>query len=108
MSKIDLNALKAEASLAHQTGRKMCLIHVDELVSLIVRAEELKKVQDMIPIRVGYCRPAELHSLIQSKRFFANLRRRKNDEFSIQMCALWLPSDAGNKLTNPVAVVAET
>lgn len=29
---IDFNALKAEASMAHQSGRKMCMIHVDELV----------------------------------------------------------------------------
>jgi hypothetical protein len=102
-SKIDFNALKAEASMAHQSGRKMVTIHVDELVSLLVRAEELIKVQSMLPVPVGFCRPGELHALLQGKRFLANLRRKKNDDFSIQMLATYLPDGSQKE----VAVVAD-
>lgn len=97
--KIDFNALKAEASMAHQTGRKMVTIHVDELVSLLVRAEELLKVQTMLPTRVGFCQPHKLHEMLSGKRFLANLRRRKNDEFCVEMCAIGLPDDLKNRLT---------
>lgn len=90
-NKIDFNALKAEASMAHQSGRKMVTIHVDELVSLLDRAEQLLKVQTMLPIPVGYCQPHKLHEMLQGGRFFANLRRKKNEDFSIQMYAAWLP-----------------
>lgn len=99
---IDFNALKAEASMAHQSGRKMCMVHVDELVSLIVRAEELLKIQTLLPVPVGFCRPAELHSMLQGKRFLANLRRKKNPEFSIQMLASYLP-DGSQKALDVVA-----
>lgn len=97
--KIDFTALKAEAAMAHQAGRKMVALHVDELISLIVRAEELKKVQDMLPVPVGFCRPGELHHMIQGKRFLANLRRKKNAEFSIQMLASYLPDGSTKSLS---------
>lgn len=102
--KIDFNALKAEASMAHQSGRKMVTIHVDELVSLLVRAEELIKVQTMLPTRVGFCKPAKLHEMLQGKRFLTNLRRKKNEEFCVEMCAIGLPDDMKNRLTRPEEV----
>lgn len=89
---IDFNALKAEASMAHQSGRKMCMIHVDELVSLIVRAEELIKVQSMIPVRVGYCRPDELHKLLRKELFRGGIQRKKGKDHIIEMSAIWLPN----------------
>lgn len=104
--KIDFNALKAEASMAHQSGRKMVTIHVDELVSLLVRAEQLINVQTMLPIPVGFCQPHKLHEMLQGKRFLANLRRKKNEEFSIQMFAAWLP-DGSKKAQEKNSLPAE-
>jgi hypothetical protein len=103
-NKIDIIALKAECAMAHQSGRKLCSVPVDELVSLLDRAEALLKVQSMLPVPVGFCRPGELHALLQGKRFLANLRRKKNAEFSIQMLATYLPDGSQKE----VAVVAET
>lgn len=90
-NKIDIMALKAECAMAHQSGRKMCSVHVDELVSLLDRAEQLLKVQTLLPIPVGFCQPHKLHEMLQGKRFLASLRRKKNEDFSIQMFAAWLP-----------------
>lgn len=91
MCKVDLAALKAEASMAHQSGRKMCMVHVDELVSLIVRAEELMKVQNMIPVRVGYCAADELHKLMRAELYRGGIQRKKRGRHTIEMLALWLP-----------------
>jgi len=91
MCKIDFDALKAEASMAHQSGRKMCMVHVDELVSLLVRAEELIKVQSMIPIRVGYCAAEELHKILRGELYRGGIQRKKKGRHTIEMLALWLP-----------------
>ena len=90
-SSIDFTALKAEASVAHQSGRKMVTIHVDELVSLIVRAEELLKVQSMIPIRVGYSAADELHKILRGELYRGGIQRKKKGRHTIEMLALWLP-----------------
>lgn len=90
-SSIDFTALKAEASMAHQSGRKLVTIHVDELVSLIVRAEELLKVQSMIPVRVGYCAPDELHKLLRAELYRGGIQRKKKGRHTIEMQAVWLP-----------------
>ncbi len=100
MSKLDLDALQAEMAMAQQTGRKMCSVHVNDLHSLITRALELAKVQNMIPVPVGFCRPAELHQLIQAKRFMINQRRKKNDDFCIQVFAAYLPDGSKPKVDN--------
>lgn len=105
-SKIDFNALKADCAIAHQSGRKMVTIHVDELVSLLCRAEQLINVQTMLPVPVGFCQPHKLHEMLQGKRFLANLRRKKNEEFSIQMFAAWLP-DGSKKAMEKNSLPAE-
>lgn len=91
MCKIDFDALKAEASLATQTGRKMCMVPVGELVSLIVRAQELAKVQSMIPIRAGYCDPGELHKILRGELYRGGIQRKKKGRHTIEMQAVWLP-----------------
>jgi len=98
-SSIDFTALKAEASMAHQSGRKMVTIHVDELVSLLVRAEELLKVQSMIPIRVGYCAADELHKILRGELYRGGIQRKKKGRHTIEMLALWLPD--GSKDSAP-------
>lgn len=107
-NKIDFNALKAECSIAHQSGRKMVSVHVDELVSLLVRAEELLKVQGMLPVPVGYCRTSELHSMLQGKRFLANLRRKKNADFCVQMMASALPPGPDRTATVQINTLPES
>lgn len=88
---LDFDSIQAELAHARQTNRKMCTIHVDDLQSLISRATELKKVQDLIPSRVGYCRPADLHNLMEGYQFVIPMRARKSKAYCVTICANWVP-----------------
>lgn len=88
---IDLSAIQAELCHARQTNRKMVTLHVDDLQSLISKAKELLAVQSMIPIRVGYCRPEDLHALMDADKFVIPMRRRKGKAYCVTMCAQWVP-----------------
>jgi hypothetical protein len=88
---LDLNPILAELCLARQTNRKMVTIHVDDLQSLISRAQQLMAVQSMIPVRVGYCQPADLHALQDAEKFVIPMRRKKGTRYTVTMCAYWIP-----------------
>lgn len=87
----DLTDIQAELCHARQTKRKMVTLHVDDLQSLISKAQELLAVQSMIPVRVGYCRPEDLHLLMDSEKFVIPMRRRKGKSYCVPMCANWVP-----------------
>lgn len=92
MSNVDLNALKADVQMAQQTGRKMCSVHVDELTSLLMRADALAKVQDMIPMRVGYAYAEDVHLMMQGEKFRIGLQRKKGPRYSTEVLVYSLPS----------------
>jgi len=88
---LDFDSIQAELAHARQTNRKMCSLHVDDLQSLVSRAKELMAVQSMIPSRVGYCRPEDLHLLMNAEKFVIPMRARKGKAYSVTMCANWVP-----------------
>lgn len=87
----DLTDIQAELCHARQTNRKMVTLHVDDVQSLISKAKELLAVQSMIPARVGYCRPEDIHLLMESDKFVIPMRRRKGKAYCVTMCAHWIP-----------------
>lgn len=93
---IDLLPIKAELCEARQTDRKFCRIHREELQGLISMAEEMKKVQSMIPVRVGYCDPDDLHKLLRGELFRTGIQRKKGTKHTVEMLVRWLP-DGSNK-----------
>jgi len=101
---IDLNALNAELQMAQQSGRKMCTIHVDELMSLLARAEALTRVQEFVPFKVGYCYPEDVHRLMQGELHRVGLSRKRGPKYTTEVLVYHLPSDKKSALD----VVAET
>lgn len=104
MSKIDINAIKAEVQMAQQTGRKMCSIHIDELMSLVMRADELAKVQGLVPFKIGYCNPDDIHKILRGELFRAGVQLKKGPKYRIEVLVQSLPD--GSK--NAIDVVAQT
>lgn len=90
---IDIEALKAEASLAESQGRKFCQVHVSELQSLIARAEMMVQVQHMVPFAVGYCSPDDMHQMLQKKVFRIGLQLKKGVKYSMRVMAMYIPTD---------------
>lgn len=90
---IDLDALKAEASLADSQGRKFCQVHVSELKSLIARAEMMQQVQHMVPFAIGYCSPNDLHQMLQHKTHRIGLQLKKGQKYSMRVMAMHIPTD---------------
>lgn len=99
MSNVDLNALKADVQMAQQTGRKMCSIHVDELTSLLMRADALAQVQSFIPFKIGYCYPEDVHLLMQGELHRVGLSRKKGPKYSIEVLVYSLPSGKKKDVT---------
>lgn len=95
---IDLDALKAEVSLADSEKRKFCTIHVSELRSLIARAETMRDVQYMVPFAVGYCSPDDMHSMLQRKVFRIGLQLKKGVKYSMRVMAMYIPTDEQKSL----------
>lgn len=89
---IDLDALRADVQMAQQTDRKMCTIHVDELMSLLIRADTLAKVQEFIPFSIGWACPEDVHLMIQSKKFRIGLQRTKGPKYCLQVLVQSLPN----------------
>lgn len=91
MSNIDLNALRAEAQMAQQSGRKMVTIHIDEFMSLLSRADALAKAQEFIPFKIGYCYPEDVHLLMQGELHRVGLSRKKGPRYSLEVLVHSLP-----------------
>ena len=91
MSNIDLDALNADVQMAQQTGRKFCSVSVGELTSLLMRAAELKKIQGMAPIRIGFCYPDDVHKMLQGELHQVGLRRKKGPRYCIEVLVQSLP-----------------
>ena len=91
---IDLDALKAEASLADSQGRKFCQVHVSELKSLIARAEMMAKVQYMVPFAIGYCSPEDVHQMLQRKVFRVGMQLKKGPKYSMRVMCMHIPTDS--------------
>ena len=107
MSNIDLDALNADVQMAQQTGRTMCQIHVGELTSLLMRAAELKRIQGVVPFKVGFCCPEDVHKMLQGELHQVGLRRRKGSKYRIEVLVQSLP-DGQRRAEKPVAAVEES
>lgn len=88
---MDLDHIRAELCQARQSNRKMVTLHVDDVQSLVSKAQELLAVQAMVPARVGYCRPEDLHALMDAEKFVIPMRRKKGKAYHITMLANWIP-----------------
>ena len=107
MSNIDLDALNADVQMAQQTGRTMCQIHVGELTSLLMRAAELKRIQGVVPFKVGFCCPEDVHKMLQGELHQVGLRRKKGPRYCIEVLVQSLP-DGQRRAEKPVAAVEES
>jgi hypothetical protein len=87
----DLTDIQAELCHARQSNRKMVTLHVDDVQSLVSKAQELLAVQSMVPARVGYCRPEDLHALMDAEKFVIPMRRKKGKSYTVTMLANWIP-----------------
>lgn len=91
MKNIDLDALNADVQMAQQTGRKFCSVAVGELTSLLMRAAELKKIQGVVPFKVGFCCPEDVHKMLQGELHQVGLRRKKGSKYNIEVLVQSLP-----------------
>lgn len=94
---IDLNALQADVQMAQQTGRKMCTIPTGELDSLLRRAETLASVQSMIPFKIGFICPDDVHLMLQGEKFRVGLQRTKGPRYNVEALVMYLPDGRKNK-----------
>lgn len=91
MSNIDLDALNAEVQMAQQTGRKFCSVAVGELTSLLMRAAELKKIQEFVPFKIGFCCPEDVHKMLQGELYRVGLSRKKGSRYNVEVLVQSLP-----------------
>jgi len=89
---VDLDALRAEVQMAQQSNRKMCMIPTNDLVSLLMRARELEKVQSMVPFKVGYVYPEDVHRMMQGELHRVGLSRKKGNKYRVEVRVQALPS----------------
>lgn len=99
MSGIDIDALNAEVQMAQQSNRKMCMVPIGELTSLLMRAEELRKVQELVPFKIGYCCPEDVHKMMQGDLHQVGIRRRKGSKYRIEVRVQSLPSGKKDRET---------
>lgn len=104
MSGIDLNALRAEAQMAQQANRKMVTIHVDELMSLLSRADAMAAAQEFIPFKIGYCWPEDVRRLMQGELHRVGLSRKKGPKYCLEVLVQSLPD--GRKKSTTVDLKA--
>lgn len=95
---IDFNALKADVQMAQQTGRKMISMHIDEAISLLMRAECLLKYQSSIPFKIGFCCPEDVHRMMQGELHQVGLRRKKGTRYRIEVLVQSLPDGSKHKV----------
>lgn len=93
---IDIDALRADVQMAQQTGRKMCTVSTSELDSLLSRAVMLAKVQDMIPMRIGYAYAEDVHLMMQGEKFRIGLQRKKGPRYQVEVLCHYLPDGRRN------------
>lgn len=98
-SGIDFTALKADVQMAQQTGRKMISMHIDEAMSLLMRADALAMAQEFIPFKIGYCYPDDVHKLMQGELHRVGLSRKKGPKYCLEVLVHSLP-DGRKKSTN--------
>lgn len=91
MCKVDLDALNAELQMAQEQGRKMCTIPTSDLMSLLMRAKELAKVQSMIPFKIGYCWPEDVQRLMRGELHRVGLSRKRGPRYSTEVLAQFIP-----------------
>jgi len=91
MSAVDLNALEAEMQMAQQSGRKMCMVHVGELASLLMRARELERIQYMVPIQAGFLWPEDLARMKRGDIHRIGLSRKKGPRYCLEARVQYLP-----------------
>jgi hypothetical protein len=90
---IDLDALEAEMQMAQQSGRKMCAVHTADLMSLLMRARELEKVQSMVPIQAGFLWPEDLHRMKCGELHRIGLSRKRGPKYCLEARVQYLPSN---------------
>lgn len=88
---IDLDHLRADVQMAQQTGRKMVSMHIDEAMSLLSRADNLAKVQAMVPFRIGWICPEDVHELMRGKLGRVGLSLRKGPRYRVEALVYSLP-----------------
>lgn len=91
MCKVDLDALNAELQMAQEQGRKMCTIPTSDLMSLLMRAKELAKVQSMVPFKIGYCWPEDVQRLMRGELHRVGLSRKRGPRYSTEVLAQFIP-----------------
>lgn len=89
---INLDVLEAEMQMAQQTGRKLCTISTVELMSLLMRARELEKVQSMVPIQAGFLWPEDLHRMKCGELHRIGLSRKRGPRYCLEARVQYLPS----------------
>lgn len=90
---INLDLIEAELQMAQQTGRKMCAVPTTELMSLLMRARELEKVQSMVPLQAGFLWPEDLHRLKCGELHRIGLARKKGPRYCLEARVQYLPSN---------------
>lgn len=98
MCKIDLDVLGAELQMAQEQGRKMCTIPTTDLMSLLMRAKELAKVQSMVPFKIGYCWPEDVHRLMKGELHRVGLSRKRGPKYNTEVMAQFMPSNFKSKI----------
>lgn len=91
MCKVDLDALNAELQMAQEQGRKMVTIPTTDLMSLLMRAKELAKVQSMVPFKIGYCWPEDVQRLMRGELHRVGLSRKRGPRYSTEVLAKFIP-----------------
>lgn len=91
MNELELNALKADLCQARSGGHKHCLVHINDLQSLIMRAEALTQVQAMVPFKIGWCDPDDLNKINEGQLYRTGIQRKKGKTHTVQMMAQWVP-----------------
>lgn len=98
MSNIDLEALNAEVQMAQQTDRKFCSVSVGELTSLLMRAAELKRIQEFVPFKIGFVCPEDVHLMMQGEMYKCGIRRKKGPKYNTEVLVQSLPSGKKNRV----------
>lgn len=108
MCKIDLDVLGAELQMAQEQGRKMCTIPTSDLMSLLMRAKELAKVQSMVPFKIGYIYPEDVHRLMSGELHRVGLSRKRGPKYNTEVLAQFMPSNFKSKIDLESLLAEET
>lgn len=98
MCKVDLDALNAELQMAQEQSRKMVTIPTADLMSLLMRAKELAKVQSMVPFKIGYVWPEDVQRLMRGELHRVGLSRKRGPRYNTEVLAQFMPSNFKSKI----------